>query len=52
MNPNYFIIALALLVAIIVIILLFLKNQKDRKDFEQKMNQQDIDHEHHKEEKI
>jgi len=52
MNPNYFIIALALMVAVIVIILLIRKNRKDQKDFEQKMNQQDIDPEHHKEERI
>jgi len=52
MEIDYLIIALALLVGIVVIILLFLKNQKDRKDFEQKLNQEDIDPEHHKDEKI
>lgn len=52
MEINYTIIALAVLVAIIVIILLIRKNRKDQKDFEQKMNQESIDPEHHKEERI
>lgn len=52
MEINYFIIALALLFAIIVVFLLIRKNWKDQKDFEQKMNQESIDPEHHKEEKI
>jgi len=52
METNYFIISLALIVAVIVIILLILKNKKDLKDFENKLNNQDIDPEHHKEEKI
>jgi len=52
MEIDYLIISLALLVAVIVVILLIRKNRKDQKDFEQKMNQQDIDPEHHKEEKI
>jgi len=52
MEINYFIIALALVIALIVIILLILKNKKDLKEFENKLNNQDIDPEHHKEEKI
>jgi short subunit fatty acids transporter len=52
METNYFIISLALIVALIVIILLILKNKKDLKEFESKLNNQDIDPEHHKEEKI
>ncbi len=52
MEIDYLIISLALLVAVIVVILLIRKNRKDQKDFEQKMNQQDIDPEHHKEERI
>ena len=52
MEKNYLIIALALMIAIIVIILLILKNKKDLKDFKNKLNNQDIDTEHHKEEKV
>ena len=52
MEIDYLIIALALLVGIVVIILLIRKNRKDQKDFEQKLNQEDIDPEHHKDEKI
>lgn len=52
MEIDYLIISLALLVAVIVIILLIRKNRKDQKDFERKMNQQDIDPEYHKEERI
>jgi uncharacterized protein YoxC len=52
MEINYLIIALALMIALIVIILLILKNKKDLKDFKNKLNNQDIDPEHHKEEKV
>ncbi|MDP3469428.1 MAG: hypothetical protein Q8S11_13895 [Daejeonella sp.] len=52
METNYFIIALALIVALIVLFLLIWKNRKDQKAFEQKMNQQSIDPEQHKEERI
>ncbi len=52
MGTNYFIIALSLIVALIVIFLLIWKNRKDQKEFEQKMNQESIDPEHHKEEKV
>jgi len=52
METNYFIVALALIVAVIVIILLILKNKKDLKEFENKLNNQDIDPEHHKDEKV
>lgn len=52
MEINYLIIALVSLGAIITLILLIRKNRKDRKDFEKKMNQESIDPERHKEEKI
>lgn len=52
METNYLIIALALIVAIIVIFLLIWKNRKDQKDFEKKMNQESIDPEQHKDERI
>lgn len=52
METNYLIIALVLLAAAFVIFLLIRKNRKDQKEFEQKMNQESIDPEHHKEEKI
>lgn len=52
METNYYIVALVLIVAAIVLIILFRRNRKDQKDFEQKMNQESIDPEHHKEEKI
>jgi len=52
MEINYLIIALALIFALIIIILLILKNKKDLKDFKNKLNNQDIDPEHHKEEKV
>jgi uncharacterized protein YoxC len=52
MEINFWIVALALIVAVIVIILLILKNKKDLKEFENKLNNQDIDPEHHKEERI
>jgi hypothetical protein len=52
METNYLIIALVLLGAAFLLILLIWKNRKDQKEFEQKMNQESIDPEHHKEEKI
>jgi uncharacterized protein YoxC len=52
MEINYLIVALAVIVAVIVIILLILKNKKDLKEFENKLNNQDIDPEHHKDEKV
>ena len=52
METNYFIIVIALVIVLIVIILLILKNKKDLKEFESKLNNQDIDPEHHKGEKV
>jgi len=52
MEINYLIVALAVIVAVIVIILLILKNKKDLKEFENKLNNQDINPEHHKDEKV
>ena len=52
MEINFWMVALAIIVAVIVIILLILKNKKDLKEFENKLNNQDIDPEHHKEERI
>ncbi len=52
MEINYLTIALVLMVVIIVILLLIRKNRKDQKEFERKMNQESIDPEQHKEERI
>jgi uncharacterized protein YoxC len=52
MEINYLIVALAVIVAVIVIILLIFKNKKDLKEFENKLNNQDIAPEQHKEEKV
>jgi TRAP-type C4-dicarboxylate transport system permease small subunit len=52
METNYLILALVLIGAAFLLILLIWKNRKDQKEFEQKMNQESIDPEHHKEEKI
>ena len=52
METNYLIVVLVLAGAAIVLFLLIRKNRKDQKVFEQKMNQESIDPEHHKEEKI
>ncbi len=52
METNHLIIALVLIAAAFVLFILIRKNRKDQKEFEQKMNQESIDPEHHKEEKI
>lgn len=52
MDINYLITALVLIGAVVGLILLIRKNRKDLKEFEQKMNQESIEPETHKEEKI
>lgn len=52
METNYSIIAIAIFIGVMVIVVLVLKNRKDKKDFEHKIKNENIDPEHHKEERI
>lgn len=52
MGINYVIVCLVLAAVILLIVWLFRRNQKDRKDFERKINLFDLDPQKHDDEEV
>lgn len=48
MEINYFVVGLILIIAIIIVIVLIRRNKKDQKDFEETVNEAELQPEQHK----